>query len=504
MQSWKLLGTDGKRIPYIVYILGVCYIALLASSIQADVFFSGDAGVKYMVVKQIHAGEGFKYLHVTQPDWVKNLWKAGFFPLIQPFTYPSTGGYIISFPPAFQIISSFFYARFGVAGLYIIPVCSILLLWAWFFNLLNYLSKDARRKGLILFVLIFCSPLTVYAVIYWEHTLAVLLLFSGVVFILKKRSGLLAAVVFGALSGIAVWLRPEALVMNFIYAVAILVQYRKQYKRNSLAFLALMFLCILCFFIVNHFVYGSFLGAHSYQMVEEHSGIYKLLRGIKYFALLNWMLFHFFCIVLFCIPVFYTVLRKKPFQLGTLELLCGIALFYCLTVPFIVPNIGGAQWGPRYLLPVIPIILIILLMAWENKIILLPSFLRIVAIPVIIYSLYLNVYEGGFKAIMYENYNRVKPALEFVKQQQEKVILVDSEFIPMEMSAIFGDRYFFLVVDKNRSDSLNMLLHQQGVKSYIYIFNKITSPGLIHMPGYVAKEFVRKGNYTIGKYQFKP
>src|SRR5579872_3649933 len=98
---------------YVVLVLALGYIGFLASFTREGIFFAGDQALKSLEVKQIAAGYGFKYLHLSQPDWVWAVWKAGYSPLKPPFFYPSPNGYLFVYPPLFQEISAFFYSRLG-------------------------------------------------------------------------------------------------------------------------------------------------------------------------------------------------------------------------------------------------------------------------------------------------------------------------------------------------------------------------------------------------------
>jgi hypothetical protein len=66
---------------------------------------------------------------------------------------------------------------------------------------------------------IFCLPLTVYGLTYWEHMPAVFLLFAGVAFI-SNPQGILEGALLGTMCGFAVWLRPEAFI-DIFYVVGI-------------------------------------------------------------------------------------------------------------------------------------------------------------------------------------------------------------------------------------------------------------------------------------------
>ena len=172
-------------VVYFILLLSICYIAYLASSIHEGIFYAGDQGLKSLQVKQIAAGYGFKYLHLSQPTWVKAVWQAGYFPLKPPFFYPSPNGYLIVYPPMFQVVTSFFYTWLGSTGLYVLPMLCTLVLLVWTVLLLKRSGVTPFNIALAVFILVFCSPLTVYGVMFWEHLPAVFLLFAGLAFIVS-------------------------------------------------------------------------------------------------------------------------------------------------------------------------------------------------------------------------------------------------------------------------------------------------------------------------------
>src|SRR5579871_4531126 len=176
----SMLKNNTRNLPVrIVLFLAIIYLIFLAFSIHHGAFFAGDQALKELQAKQIAAGYGFKYLHFLQPQWVQETWKAGYFPLRRPFIYPSPDGYLIVYPPLFQIVSSWFYAVFGWSGLYIIPIGCTLLLLTWITNLLRQTGASPLNIAVSLSILVFCSPLFLYGVMFWEHLPAVLMLFAG-------------------------------------------------------------------------------------------------------------------------------------------------------------------------------------------------------------------------------------------------------------------------------------------------------------------------------------
>jgi len=108
---------------------------------------------------------------------VSELWAAGLYPFGPPFVYPVEGRHYVTFPPAFAVISTPFYAASGFRGLYAIPLLGTWALWWCFHRATRRLALGSLATGLALTGLIFASPLTMYSATFWKHTLCVALAF---------------------------------------------------------------------------------------------------------------------------------------------------------------------------------------------------------------------------------------------------------------------------------------------------------------------------------------
>ncbi|HLI92450.1 MAG TPA: hypothetical protein VKU83_02525, partial [Puia sp.] len=332
------------RYVYLVAFLSVLYLAFLASSAQPGVFFSSDGGVKYIVVKQLTEGHGFKYLYLPQPGWVQQIWANGYFPFHPPFLYPSPQGYLFVFPPAFQLISAFFYKHLGDAGLYLIPFVSTLLLWLGFVVLLKRCGVSPNRIAAGLFLLVFCSPLTIYGATYWEHMTAILLLFAGLVYLTRPPSGFLA-LMLGLCSGLAAWFRPEAMMMNALYGLAVCWLFYRERQRGAILFLGGIAIGVGSFLLFNKIEFDAFFGIHSRQVLQDSVAGGVEVDPVRNLIANNLINIRHFLFILLLIPAAILWVRhKKPLDLRT-RLLMLIVLAYSLLTPFIVPNDGGRQWG---------------------------------------------------------------------------------------------------------------------------------------------------------------
>ncbi len=462
-------------IVYAVLFLSLCYFALLISFIHNEVFYSADGGVKSMTIRQLSNGYGFKYLHLDQPSWVQSIWQKGFFPLKPPFVYPSANGYMFVFPPAFQIINSFFYSKLGYPGLYILPVLSIVLIWICTILLLKSCGISPSKIALALFVLALCSPLTVYGTMYWEHAPAVLLLFAGIVFIAKTPTRILPAIVLGLISGLAIWLRPEAILMNFLYALAAIVLYFREKRPVYIAFLTCLFINILCYFAFNIIEYGSMLGLHGQQLVSNNEYDTRITAGHILLNLWrnNYLSIRNFLYTLLLLPIAWRLFAFPKDRDPRPGLLATIVFAFSLAAPFILPNDGGRQWGARYFLPLIPIVIVALCLADQQLMLLktwkMPVWLTAFILIITLYSFEHNAYKGGIKDLHYSYTQRIVPSLNTIGSQPGHVVVIFAPYMAYELGALFNKDYFFLAPGDDSLHRLLLILKAQGIHEYTYI-----------------------------------
>ena len=502
----KRVAFNKRAILPLVFFISSCYLALLVSSTQKDIFFSGDGGMKYVVVQQLQRGEGFKYLHLGQPKWVMDVWSDGYFPLKKPFVYPSPGGYLFSFPPFFQLLSSFFYSELGYPGLYILPLVSTLLLWLFFIRVLKHNGLPPENIAIALAILVFGTPLTIYGAIYWEHMPAVLLLFGGVSLLLAPRPRVAGAVLSGLACGIAFWLRPEAFVMDFLYGAAALVLYRSRRLIAYPAFILAMIPPVIGFLVFNKMNYGSLMGVHSYQVLQEHSFLFKVAKGVYELLLINWTAFIYFPFMVLLLPALYKMWKRQWLPELPVRLLILVTAAFCLLSPFLMPNSGGRQWGARYFLPVLPMLVASGALVCRELVLTDrlsgPRWMAGLLLAGLGYSVLLNTIGGGLFGLRDANYSRVKPAFDFIRQQKEEVIVVNSENIPMEMAVLFDRHYFFLAPADTSFRRLMPLLKGQGVQEFLYVSQEVSAPGLPNLLN-ADTGLVKKGNYYFGKYMIR-
>jgi hypothetical protein len=469
-------------VVYFVLLLSICYLAFLACSIHEGNFYAGDQDLKALQVKQIAEGYGFKYLHLAQPEWVKAVWQAGYFPLKPPFFYPSPKGYLIVYPPMFQIITSFFYAHMGTAGLYLIPMLCTLGLLGWTVLLFKRSGVTPFNIALAVLVLVFCSPLMLYGVMFWEHLPAVLLLFAGLAFIVNTPSSIWAAVVLGLISGQAIWLRPEALMMNLLYGAAVVVLFIRERKDTGerkgiyIAFLAALAFSVIPWFAFNYIEYGSIFGMHGMQVLYDNDPDTRmgLKNGWRNLVRINKLSIKDFLFLLLLFPLLYKFFTSKDRTDRRPLLLAAIVILYSVLTPFMLPNDGIMQWGPRYFLAIIPVTVFALFLAakqWNIKNGGIPVWLTLLIVVIGCRSFYQNTHNGGFKELRWRYTQRTRPIYNLINSQPGNVVVFSHGGMTYDFGYLFDKDYFFAESGDDSLRRLLPLLKSYGVKQFIYVFD---------------------------------
>lgn len=490
-----MLSTSLKYIfsnSIVLIVIGIFYILILTYNIPDYSFYSGDAGIKFLMVKQFSNGIFDTILHIEKPNWVYGIWNKEFFPFAPPFVYNVSKERVVSFPFMFQAISFPFFKVLGIKGLYIIPALSVTLCWIY----MRYILKEIKlKKEIVLFAMvsfIFSSPLTLYSAIYWEHSLAVLLSMIGLDLLINCNSRY--NIVKGVFFGLSIWLRPEAIIFCGVILFILLIKKR---NKNELSFILAAISMILCFFITNKLVYGHFLGVHGFQVIQSEEN--RLFQAIKYLKTDGYLLVRYFPISIVSIfLIFVQPIKGKGSHIYILTIL--LVLFIIIT-PFFIPNHGGKQWGPRYFLVTIPcyiFLISLLIQTLSNS--KLRKIVIVIVIPLCIYGVYWNSYVG-YNYLKDDYEKRVTPGIITLMNSDEEVIIVDDQLIAQEFTFTFDEKHYFLVESQKEFKRLLGLLKQE--KKYSFIFISITG----NLPKYEKSELItisspiKRGAYYFAKYK---
>ena len=160
--SFAMKDSHPARLPCLVIVLGVILSLYLLYHVRDEVFFSGDGGVKALLVKQYCRGEFSDALKLTSETWVEQTWRKGLYPFGPPFVYDLPRGHVVAFPLLFPIISTPFYALLGFRGLYVIPTLSLWILWIRFVSVARHLNLSPRIIAVSLTLLVDDDALTLH------------------------------------------------------------------------------------------------------------------------------------------------------------------------------------------------------------------------------------------------------------------------------------------------------------------------------------------------------
>jgi hypothetical protein len=492
-------------LPIFVILLGIAFTVFLMVQIPEGFYFSGDAGLKAKLAQQLAQGTGrFDLIPPPQP-WVQDLWQKGLYPYSPPYVYRLSDRYFITFPYTFPLVTSPFYRLFGYWGLYIVPILGTWVTWVLFYGACRILKFSDHLTTLGLGVFIFASPFTPYGVMYWEHSLAVALAFSSIVLLLWRFHSItnslvsqLISIVSGLFLGLSIWFRPEFLCLVGLFGFICLAQEISKLrfvdsflrKINVSSFPKLIsypyyfiFSTVIStslFFVSNYFIYGHYLGIHGIQVVEKASFIQKLQNMSVGFRDMGLVFILFMPVVCFVFFYIFALMsdhkRLRPsFTLLNIYLL---SLILIASIAFLVPAgtagsiPGGLQWGSRFLLILVPILILATVQILNLILIHCQRWIRYVGIALFSMLVFLGIYKNTFEGsvYLYNAYQNSAPAIDFLAENPESVVAVSHQFVSQIFESATQDKKLWFIVEtpENLQDLSQALLKEQ-ITHFFYI-----------------------------------
>jgi hypothetical protein len=475
------------RVVFLILMTGILFSVYLQTLVKDEVFFCGDMGLKLLQTKQ-YSNCVFRIdLDLDAPNWVRELWSGGFYPFKPPFVYLQKNHYFVQYPFLFSLASAPFYAWFGFRGLYLIPLVSVWIVWTRYLTLCIRLGMDGKEQAVALAVLVFASPLTAYCAMFWEHSLATALAFGGLsILIIGLREGLKKsqAVLSGVLLGLSTWFRPEYYCM--VGVIAFILPFAKTLRlrlEHRTLLTVSMILTIHVFWGLNVFFYHHPLGAHGLQItrgIDPWGREYGLSLAMRLAnAVLMGRKLIGQLLVFFPLAAIAPILLMLQTPEGRSRWLCEtrflllISLGLLLTIPLILPIDAwdGKQWGPRYLLPVFPLLALVGGQTLRSTLGLTGIRRRIGMVCLIASIAYGYIVNTCLcTAKIKEDYtSRILPTAQMLRNSREKVVVVALQHIAQELSTLFGEKYFFLCEDRQALMKLAVGLVEHGVDQFYYV-----------------------------------
>ncbi|HHP7229717.1 MAG TPA: LA_3751/LA_3752 family putative glycosyltransferase [Xenococcaceae cyanobacterium] len=495
--------------PLVIILFGILFSVYLQGTVLDGVYFSGDAGLKALLAKQLATGALRFDLILPESNWIQALWNDGLYPYNEPYVYNVADKYYITFPYTFPLVTAPFYAWFGERGLYLVPLGACWLIWLVFYLDCIKLKLDSFSTALGLFLIIFSSYLTIYSAMYWEHTLAVALSFAGLslwcIFGYPQGNSKVTAIISGILIGLSVWFRPEFLCLVAVITGIVLITLIEPLLRNTslnkfmplqeisflakqkILFIGSMFLTVGGFFLSNKLIYGYALGIHGIQVVEKPAisdrliGAWQNFSGMtlaltEYLPIINFSLLY---LLLYLIQkfLFFPKHNRVNFNFKLVAIYLGCLLFI-IGVSLLVPVggrgliAGGKQWGVRFLLIIVPVAILVTI--WEFKIIKLKTTKLVynLALITIIALGIIGSYTNTVKAtqLLEQNNQAIQPAVKFLQEDDRKIVAISHEYVGQALEAATnGNKIFFNVPQESELIKLSKALTSQAITQFIYI-----------------------------------
>ena len=438
-------------------------------AVTDEVFFSGDAGLKALMARQWTRGDVGPQLNLQAAPWVEQLWNDGLYPFAPPFVFARSGEHLLAFPLAFIALSSPLYAWLGWRGLYVLPLLSLWLAWWAFWKLTDRLALSGAARMLSLAGLGLASFLTPYGSMVWEHAPAVALCVLGAVIALRPDESepvYARDIAAGVLWGAALWLRLES--VCFVAAGLLALRWLGVAPRRWLAMVSGVAIAGISLLVLNLALYGRPLGLHGEQTWDtSEAAIWSMSPGVL-LAMMGGEL-------LMRTPVMWLVLLSLALGLLTVRMrpnrrelvIGGWAVVTCVVTASVVPNDGGMQLGPRYLLPALPLIWLWVGLVWDR--LALPHVLSRVARAALLVAVLLGVLSNslGSTGLLRMNYaSRVLPLLQSLRERGDRLVVVTHQYMVHDLESLMDERAFVWVHDDSQLLHACELAAEHGIRSF--------------------------------------
>jgi hypothetical protein len=475
----------GRRLTLagLVFSAGVAFSLILLSFTREDSFFSGDGGVKFLLTRQFANGELHPDLRLPADAWAKALWRDGFYPYAPPFVYALGKKHFINTPVFFSAITAIPYRLIGWRGLYVVPVVSLWITWILFVGTCRRLQVRDTTVALALFALIFASPLTLYGALYWEHTIGVALAFGGLSFVIATPPAreFRAALSAGTLLGVSVWFRSEMYAL--IAVVLVLVALAPWLRLGSIRRLPLAIgvaLAVGVLLAFNQFTYGNLVGMHAIQVLESAPATGRAENAGKVFVIITWLLIKYFPLVLPAVGLAVMASWRPRAVSGVDRTLISrrvlwTSAFFPLGVALIAPNLGtggdgGLQWGPRFLLVLIPLLCLLVAIGWEATRA-WQTLWRASAQSCIVVTIVTGAVLNGWLGprTIAQKFALWPTPLERLRSDPAEVVVFGKWWMPQHMAGITAAKQTFLAADTDALGRLSSALLARGVTRFLYV-----------------------------------
>ncbi|MET0286201.1 MAG: hypothetical protein ABW352_17105 [Polyangiales bacterium] len=430
-----------------VLLAGFAWSATLYALAPTDVFYTGDAGLKSLLIEQLARGQVQPQLALDVAPWVRTLWDEGYQPFGPPFMYDAPAANTLSFPIYFSLLCAPFQALAGPRGALLVPLLALWGVWLQVWRLSRLRALSPWQTNAALAIVVLASPLTLYGAILWEHTLGVLLFtFALEALCTTPRAWL------GFVAGLGVAVRSELYIPLALVTVALAFPRPKR----ALPFACGLAASVLLVWGSNYALYGMPLGLHGTQVLDAQDDTPLLRRVLERALSMDRKL-------LWTVPAtalaLYVGVRKREGFAGRALLVLLLSL---LVIPLVVPNDGIRQIGARYYLCLVPLIALLavddLHTRWQ------PFAWALVVLLGVRFDVLRSSHE-----LVRDYRNDRDPALTALRMAPQEVIVVERQETAHELASLFADKHVLRADDTQQLGTLSDRLHEQGQSSFLLV-----------------------------------
>ncbi len=517
----KDLLTERRSFLALAFVTAI-YLFLALLVLPQGAFFSSDEGLKFVQLQNlIHKGWGDFTIDYPGRNLDPDL---TYVPINNPPPLIQDGKLFAVYPIFFPLLATPFYVLFNDAGLYLVPLCSGLLTLV----VGGWLARLSSEDGFPLILLLgLCTPLLFYSLLFWDHTLGTLLSTLALLLVMKNveqpRQFLL--ILGGMIIGLAIWVRSELYVMGLVMPLTYF--FFADRRLRHAAFICLgTFVALVPLWLFQFFVYGNFIGPHVghlaslgeelpvttnrlaiiyYTLLEGNSNLAVSFLFIMAFVALTLTIRSpklranpilvmgiFAVLMLTSIPnilqasegmpfgglisttplfVFSFVCLSNPPLGQRYRFLLALSLGYAIVVCLVTPVDPGLQWGPRFLLPIVPPLTILGLNNFraltrpQNR----PSsgpLMKICFLSIAAMSLLLQV---SSLRTMYILKTRDLKLIEETGQISSPYILSDEYGYAQYVAPLFYEKYFFYVQNQEAYQRLTETFIRNDINTFAVV-----------------------------------
>lgn len=490
----------------------VILLVVLAALRHPVALWSGDQGVKWLEAESLRA-TGFRSLEIPYPasriDPQRLLSPA---PMLFPFERED-GVKVFKYSAAFALVSATFVELLGPRGFALLPALGLIALSAALWGLARRLL---RVRGVGIPLLMACAtPLGIYGVILWEHTPAWALGAMALLLVVPVFEDPGAATggrpfVAGLAIGAACALRNEALLFGVGLAAA-LVRDRRA-RRAVPAFAAGLVLGAVPLLAVHEWIYGDWRGGQS-AIFSEAASVSPLAPVGARAALIRDLVLSESEPLLWAIALATAAAARLPRKRAVSDALLAAAtvvaawtvlkpetwggdgllgtapwLLLALALPagkgaamralatagavtlllglVSVPNSGGAQWGPRYLMfALLPWSVLVLAAAraaldrrrWPAS---------VSALVLLLLSVWVQI--RGFRSVVEADTNAARLTAA-VAARPEAVVATDVWYVPQLLGPIYLNHEILLLSGAPHVATLQQVLGGAEIPEFLWV-----------------------------------